>query len=181
MAVDIDPAQNPQLTLAQWAFIEQLSGKKVKRSGRWQTQADAEALWKDIKALSDAFVRKVAAETKRIEKEREEKAAAEAKKQAAKAGAPKVPGKADSPAASSAAPAKSGTKTPAAKAPKVATALEEVLGAHHEALKGWAHKGFLGLPLELVLELHAHGFQWGAAFGTNVDLHHFELDAPSSD
>jgi hypothetical protein len=36
--------------------------------------------------------------------------------------------------------------------------------------------GFFQLPLELVLELHEHGFTWGATFGTNVDLHHFEID-----
>jgi len=35
--------------------------------------------------------------------------------------------------------------------------------------------GFFHLPLELVLELHAHGFTWGATF-PDPDLHHFELD-----
>ena len=37
-------------------------------------------------------------------------------------------------------------------------------------------KASFHLPLELPLELHAHGFTWGATFRTNVDLHHFELD-----
>jgi hypothetical protein len=53
--------------------------------------------------------------------------------------------------------------------------LMDVLGEHHGALAQWSKTGFFSLPLDLVLELHAHGFIWGAAFGTNVDLHHFEL------
>ena len=65
---------------------------------------------------------------------------------------------------------------PAAKAAKQATPLQEVLGKHFDSLSPWATTGFFHLPLELVLELHAHGFTWGATFSTNVDLHHFELD-----
>jgi hypothetical protein len=54
--------------------------------------------------------------------------------------------------------------------------LEKILGEHFARLSPWVKTGFFHLPLELVLELHAHGFTWGAGFSTNVDLHHFELD-----
>jgi hypothetical protein len=36
------------------------------------------------------------------------------------------------------------------------------------------HGGFFNLPWALVKELHAAGFEWGAAFST-ADLHHFQL------
>ena len=58
---------------------------------------------------------------------------------------------------------------------KALTPLQEILGRHYDSLLPWAKSGFLHLPLELVLELHNHGFAWGATFSTNVDLHHFEL------
>ena len=64
----------------------------------------------------------------------------------------------------------------AAKPKKPVLALEEVLGKQYDRLSPWATKGFFHLPLELVLELHFHGFTWGATFSTNVDLHHFQLD-----
>jgi hypothetical protein len=69
LAVDIDPDHNPQLSLPQWQFIEKLAQKTVKRSGRWTTEAEARALWSDIKELSDLFVKKVAAEKQRLEEE----------------------------------------------------------------------------------------------------------------
>jgi hypothetical protein len=157
MAVDIDDAQNAQLTIEEWKFIETLTGKKVNRSGRWGTESAAEGLWKDIKEINDLFVKKVATEVQRIEKERAEKAAKEkeAAEKSKTAGSP----------AAHAAPAK-----------KLKPSLEEVLGKHHTSLTNWTKSGFFHLPLELVLELHAHGFTWGATFSTNVDLHHFELD-----
>jgi len=141
MAVDLDDNQNPQLTIPEWQFIEKLVGKSVKRKNRWKTEGDAQGLWKDIKEVSDLFVKKVASEVTRIEKQRADKEKA-------------VP-----------APPK-----------KTITALEEVLGKHFSSLSKWTTTGFLHLPLELVLELHAHGFTWGATFGSNVDLHHFEID-----
>jgi hypothetical protein len=143
MAVDLDDNQNPQLTVPEWEFIEKLVGKSVARSGRWKTEADAEALWKDIKEVSDLFVKKTASEVRRIDKERADK------EKAAKAPAP---------------------------AKKAITPLEEVLGTHFSSLSRWTTTGFLHLPLELVLELHAHGFTWGATFSSNVDLHHFQID-----
>jgi hypothetical protein len=149
MAVDIDDEHNPQLTTEEWKFIEDLAGKHISRSGRWKTEKDAEGLWNDIHEMSDLFVKKVASEVKRIEKERAEK------EKAAK----------DKPAA-----AHPGTP------PKVATPLQELLGKHYGNLSPWVESGFFHLPLELVLELHVHGFTWGATFGTNVDLHHFQLD-----
>ena len=161
MAVDIDDKRNAQLSAEEWAFIEKLTGKSVSRANRWKTETDAEGLWTDIKSLSDLFVAKVASEVKRIEKERADKEKA-AKEKAAKEA---KPGATVSPPA------------PAAKAPSKSP-LEEVLGKHHSSLSPWVKDGFFALPLELVLELHAHGFIWGACaprFGT-PDLHHFELD-----
>ncbi|MGN6367834.1 MAG: hypothetical protein ACTHN5_06195 [Phycisphaerae bacterium] len=148
MAVDIDDSRNPQLTVAEWKFIEKLTGKTVNRSGRWGTEHDAEGLWKDIKGLSDLFVKTVAAEVKRVEAERALK-----KKEV-------------------------GLGKAALEAGKQKTALQEVLGEFYGDLSPWVETGFIQLPCELVVELHGHGFKWGATFSTNVDLHHFELDEP---
>lgn len=145
LAVDIDDSQNAQLTAEEWKFIEDLVGKHISRSGRWKTEDDAEKLWKDIAEISELFVKKVAAEVKRIEQERVEKE---------KTAAPHL----------------------AAKAKHVQTPLHEVLGKHFNSLSPWVTTGFFHLPLDLVLELHAHGFTWGAAFNSNADLHHFQLD-----
>jgi hypothetical protein len=155
MAVDIDDTQNAQLTLDEWKFIETLTGKYVVRSGRWGTEDGAGSLWKDIKEVNDLFVKKVAAEVLRIEKERTEKAKAESEKQKTAAGVAAVP---------------------VAKPKKQLSPLEEILAINYKSLSPYVKTGFFHLPLELVLELHAHGFTWGAGFGTNVDLHHFELD-----
>lgn len=152
MAVDIDDKQNAQLTVAEWKFIEDLVGKSVVRSGRWASETAAEALWNDIKRVNDLFVEKIAAEVKRIEKERIEKGKAEQ-------GASKP------------------VTSRLAKPQQLMTPLQEILGQHFGSLLQWATTGFFHLPLDLVLELHAHGFTWGATFSTNVDLHHFELDA----
>jgi len=151
MAVDIDDKQNAQFTGEEWKFIEELVGKHVGRSGRWAAEADAEGLWNDIKAVNDLFIEKVAAEVKRIERERAEK------EEKSKQG----PGKPDS--------------THSAKAEKPVPPLQQVLGKHFNSLSPWASSGFFHLPLELVLELHAHGFTWGASF-PDIDLHHFQLD-----
>jgi hypothetical protein len=151
MAVDIDDKQNAQLTAAEWKFIEDLVGQRVVRSGRWASETAAEALWSDIKRVNDLFVEKIAAEVKRIEKER-------IGKEKAEQNAPK--------------PATSRT----AKPQQLITPLQEILGKHFGSLFQWATTGFFHLPLDLVIELHAHGFTWGATFSTNVDLHHFEID-----
>jgi hypothetical protein len=39
MAVDIDDARNPQLTLEEWKYIEALVGKQISRSGRWDSES----------------------------------------------------------------------------------------------------------------------------------------------
>jgi hypothetical protein len=153
MAVDIDDTQNAQLTAEEWKFIEDLVGKHVVRPGRWATETAAEGLWKDIVEVNDLYVKKIAGEIKRIEKERAEKEKTEKEKAVLKPGA-----------------------TQPAKSHKVIRPLEEILGKHFKSLSPWTTTGFFHLPLELVLELHAHGFAWGATFSTNVDLHHFELD-----
>lgn len=158
MAVDIDDNRNPQLTLDEWKFIEDLVGEHVVRTGRWDSEDDAEDLWNDIKDLSDGFVTKVAAEVKRIEKERADKE----RKEKELAEKEKADGK----------PVSSHHN----KAAKVLTPLQEILGGNYKSLSPWVSSGFFQLPLELVLELQAHGFTWGATFSTNVDLHHFELD-----
>jgi hypothetical protein len=164
MAVDIEDGQNAQLTTEEWKFIEDLVGKHVARSGRWDTEAHAESLWKDIEAVNGLFVAKIASEIQRIQKERAEKEKAAAEKATAEK---TEKGNAKGPSSTNHHPAKSA---------KVVTPLEEILGKHFKSLSPWATTGFFHLPLELVLELHAHGFTWGATFSTNVDLHHFELD-----
>jgi hypothetical protein len=172
MAVDIDDKQNAQLTANEWKFVENLVGKKVTRTGRWSSEAAAEGLWKDLKEVNDLFVKKIAAEIKRIEKERADKEKAEKEKAAKdKAAKDKAPAK-PAPAAA----AVKATPAAAVKPVKLPTPLEEILGQNYRSLSPWVTNGFFRLPLDLVLELHAHGFVWGATFGTNVDLHHFELN-----
>lgn len=144
-AIDIEPGFNAQLKSAEWKFIEKLAGKTVDRTpNRWKN--NAEALWKDVRELSDLFVAKVAAEVKRIAAEREA---------AAKAGA--------------ANPAPAG-----APKPKVLPAPIDTVLAGHLQLKPWAERGFFNLEWALVKELHASGLKWGVLF-TDPDLHHFEL------
>jgi hypothetical protein len=174
MAVDIDDKKNPQLTNKEWKFIEELAGKSVNRFGRWKTETGAEGLWTDIKALSDLFVKKIATEVSRIEKERAEKAKKEQDEKLLAEAAKASQTKAEAGKAKVAAP-KVAMKH-SAKPEKPKPPLQEILGMHYGSLAKWVTTGFFHLPLELVLELHFHGFTWGATFSTNVDLHHFELD-----
>lgn len=169
MAVDIEDGQNAQLTTEEWKFIGDLVGKQVIRSGRWDTEAHAESLWKDIKAVNDLFVAKIASEIQRIQKERADKEKAAAEKAAAEKAKAEKTEKGNAKGSNS-------TNHHSTKSARVVTPLEEVLGKHFQSLSPWATKGFFQLPLELVLELHGQGFTWGATFSTNVDLHHFELD-----
>jgi len=159
MAVDIDDKRNVQLTADEWAFIEDLVGKHIVRSGRWGTEEEAEDLWQDIQTINDLFVKKVADEIRRVEKERVDKEKAEKEK----AEKDKAAGKPVPPQP---------THSPAALKPP----LQVILGKHYNRLHPWAITGFFHLPLELVLELHGHGFTWGATFKTNADLHHFQID-----
>lgn len=168
MAVDIDDSRNAQLTPEQWKFILKLVGKDFSLSGRWTTEAAAEGLWKDIQEVNDLFVKKIASETLRIEKERAEKEKARLEKE-------KKEKEEREKLAKSGKAAPPPPPAPPAKPVKVPTPLEEILGEQHGALSKWAATGFFHLPLPLVLELHSHGFTWGATFGTNVDLHHFEI------
>ncbi|HTQ57946.1 MAG TPA: hypothetical protein VMI94_25945 [Bryobacteraceae bacterium] len=168
LAVDIDDGQNAQLTIPDWKFIEGLAGKHVVRSGRWKTEADAEGLWKDIDEINDLFVKAITAKTKAIEKERADKLALEK--------AAKEKAKEKTPASQTASSSSHAAISHPNAQHKELSPLHEILGKHYKNLSPWAAHGFFHLPLELVLEMHFHGFTWGATFSTNVDLHHFELD-----
>lgn len=154
LATDIEDKTNAQITSSDWKFIETFTGKTVNRSKtRWENQP--EALWKDIKDINDAFVKKLAEEIKKVEEERAKAVAAAA-------------------AAAAKNPPKPAAKTPAPPA-KPEPPAEEVVLKDHKSLKQWRN-GFFSLEWKLVEELHGHNFTWGATF-SNVDLHHFELDA----
>src|SRR5262249_18810133 len=118
---------------------------------RWKK--NPQELWQDVHDLSADFVTSLADAVK--EEEKKQKAAAEAAKAAAAA---KAAGK------------------PAPKAKESPPPLDGVL-AKHPSLKAWKN-GFFTLEWELVEALHDQGFVWGATFGDNVDLHHFELPSP---
>ncbi|MBZ5582088.1 MAG: hypothetical protein LAQ30_07750 [Acidobacteriia bacterium] len=149
MAVDIDDTANAQFKAEDWQSIEEFVGRRVMRFGRWKSESDAEALWTDIREVNDLFMKRVASEVRRIERERNERKVEVATAQGA---------------------------AMAADPSWVAPPLHAVLGERFQALSPWAHRGFFHLPLELVLELHFRGFVWGATFHDNVDLHHFELE-----
>ena len=154
-AVDIEPDFNAQLTGAEWKFIEKLTGKTVGRTAnRWKDQP--EALWKDVRDLSDLFIAKVAAEEKRIGAEREAAAKVAAANQAP-AGLP---------------PPKAGAH--AAKPKALPPPIDTVLAGHLDLKKWIEKKGFFNLEWALVKELHAVGLKWGVLF-PSPDLHHFEL------
>jgi hypothetical protein len=167
LAVDIDDPQNAQFDTRDWKFIENLVGQKLPQPDRkkqWKSkdEDDVTELWTAVHDISEAFVTKVASEVKRIEEERVAKAKKEKEEQEKLKAAGKASGKAEG----------DGKKD---EKKKVRTPLEEVLGDHYKNLSPWVTTGFFHLPLELVLELHAHGFTWGATF-SDPDLHHFELD-----
>ncbi len=73
-AVDVNDADNPQLSAVDWTFIEQFAGMAVQRKGRWATEDAAKGLWTDVKKLSDLFVKKVAEAVAKVESERAAKA-----------------------------------------------------------------------------------------------------------
>jgi hypothetical protein len=159
-AADIDDKTNPQLTIPQWAFIEKLTGKKVdRRASRWEN--NPQALWKDIRDISDLFVKAVAARVKEIETERAAKKAALAT--LTSAAAVSGPPSTGFPAAAVMAAAKTAERDPL-----------DVVFEGQPALKTYK-AGFFTLEWELVEQLHAFDFLWGATFPDNVDLHHFQL------
>jgi hypothetical protein len=159
-AVDIEDHTNPVLSLADWKFIEDLTGTKpavVRSLHRWEDKP--EDLWQDIANLSDLFVKSVAANVKQIEDDR-----ALVRKNLGEA-------------------AEKELHTPKyvelvkEEAKKKATAPQpavNVLLKDHPNLLEWT-KGFFTLDKKLVLLLHEHKFTWGATFSNVVDLHHFEL------
>ena len=68
-AIDIESGSNPILSKGDWDFLQKFSGKKTDLSlDRWKK--DPDAVWKDVKDLNDEFVKKLAAELKRVEAER---------------------------------------------------------------------------------------------------------------
>jgi hypothetical protein len=156
-AVDIQDSKNPQLTLTQWRFVEEFTGKSVVRTlARWKSQP--EQLWKDIVGINDAFVSKLANEI----------AKAEVSQKAAAAKAPPLP--------------KEKLKPP----PKpIDLVFETAIGKKWEKqsadvnkLKQW-EDGFFSLDWALVKLLHEQELVWGATFSNNVDLHHFEIPSDS--
>lgn len=153
-AVDVEDKTNPILSLKDWAFIEKLAGKTVDRSAsRWKDDMKAEALWKDIQELNRLFVESVASEIERVTKEQ-----------------------------ASARPPAAGVKPKGKKSakPKKPPAPIDVVLKGHPGLKPWIN-GFFTLDWELVKQLRANGFLWGATFSNAVDLHHFELSKKELD
>ena len=68
-AIDIESGSNPILSKGDWDFLQKFSGKKTDLSlDRWKK--DPDAVWKDVKDFNDEFVKKLAAELKRVEAER---------------------------------------------------------------------------------------------------------------
>ncbi len=165
-AIDIEDRRNPILSKSDWKFIEEVAGKTVDRKeSRWDTKP--EELWKDIKELNDLFVKNLAGKVEAEKKKREEeKGAAEKPADAAGTAAGETPPKAADKKAK-----KADAKPKAAK--KEPEPIDVVLKGHHD-LKQWKD-GFFTLEWELVKELHANGFRWGATFSNAIDLHHFEL------
>jgi hypothetical protein len=151
LATDIADATNAQIPYSQWMFIQKFTSKTVDRSkSRWQ-KAPGD-MWQDIKDINDLFVKKLAEEVKKVAERR----ATEAKAETSSPGTPAGP----------------------ATDPKpVLQPEDEVLGENRE-LKKW-RSGFFTLERDLVVQLHDHGFTWGAIF-SNVDLHHFELELPKA-
>lgn len=161
-ALDITPqSANPQLTNSQWQFILKKAGKTVDRDKlktTWGGDKDkAQEVWKTFKDVNDAFVKAVKDEADKITKEREAKAAAKA--------APDPKAAESKPAESKPAEAKPAETLP--------DPLDEIF-KEQPGLKAYKD-GFFTLDWTLVEALHANGFNWGALFGSNVDLHHFEL------
>jgi hypothetical protein len=150
-AIDIDASQNAQIKDTTWAAILKFTGKsldKATRAAKWKSSP--EDLHKQVKAVSDEFVTKLA--TALQDAEKAIKATAAASPPAAGAGPP--------------APKKDPYDVAADKD-------ENLKAIGTTFLKRWKD-GFLALEWALVKELHEEGFTWGATFG-DPDLHHFEL------
>jgi hypothetical protein len=163
-AVDIDPDHNPQLSLAQWRWIEKVGGRKVARDPeRWRT--DPKAIWQEIKELNDAFVEEIA---RRITEEEDRRRIAEWASRLHLLGPPDAP-----------VPGMS-LRTDRAAPPHGLRLLGpwpvDVVFKGHEDLIPY-RAGFFTLEWDLVKRLHDHGLVWGAIFQppSRVDLHHFQL------
>jgi hypothetical protein len=162
MAIDIESDDNPQISVAAWAFIEKLVGKSSTvqwREAQWLSNPGV--LWKYVKDLSDGFVAEVAKREKLLLEE-EKKQQEEARKKAAaadKTAAPKTP-----------------LPTVPVPAPDPSRFKRKILGDHYDALNKYTD-GFFTLKQDLVEALREHGLNWGAIFGKSapIDLMHFEL------
>lgn len=67
-AIDVESGTNPILSKSDWDFLQKFTGKKVDLTlDRWKKEP--EAVWQDVKDVSDEFVKKLAAEIKRVEAE----------------------------------------------------------------------------------------------------------------
>ena len=158
-AVDIEDHTNPILSLAEWKFIETLSGRTVVRT-RAQWDKNPEALWQAITDLNDAFAKAVAVKVKAIEDERtafKKKLEDEAKK--------------PTPEQWYLDYVKEKAKAPLKTEPEPI----KIVLKGQEGLSKWKD-GFFTLDKELVKLMHDNGFLWGATFSNTVDLHHFEIE-----
>lgn len=153
-AVDIDPAQNAQISADVWESILKFTNMSL-------NQATRETLWNDdpqklhttIVAINAAFVRNLNAAISKVREDAKTRAGADPAKLKAAAAM-------TNDAALTAAIARSATL--------------------REFPRDWVkeHKnGFFNLPWSLVKALRDEECVWGARFGT-VDLHHFQLPPP---
>ncbi len=166
LAIDIEPDDNPQISIRAWAFIEKFTGKTSTAHWRETQWVNAPGrLWQYVNDLSDAFVKTLATKEKLLMDEEKSQQQAKEKKPGAgdKAGMVRPP--------SASLPARSLAAKPDPERFK-----RKLLGDHYEELGKYVD-GFLTLDKVLVEALRGHGLTWGATFGSHsaIDLMHFEL------
>lgn len=152
-AVDIESAGNAHIQAGTWNSILAFTGKVLNHSTRktkWKSKP--KELYDEIKAVNEAFVKKL--------KKAMDDTVAEAKKIA----------EAENSTPQQKAAYEQIKQDPLGAAIKSNADLKGI-GAIF--LKRWKN-GFFTLPWELVEELHEEKFLWGATF-SHPDLHHFEL------
>ena len=140
-AIDIDSGSNPQIESWRWKRILTYTGKQASSSSlaaKWKAKdpAKAKEVYDAVKAVSDAWVAKLAKAVKKLEDD----AMLAAEKQA------KPVAKVDHLAA-------------------VIAADTDLKKIGSTWVKKW-EGGFLSLEWELVKELHEEGLRWGATFST---------------
>ena len=189
-AVDIEPDHNPQLSLAQWRWIESVAGRKLpvdRDPERWRT--DPKSFWQDIKDLNDAFVEEIA---RRIKAEEDRRRIAEwaSHVHLDPAGPPELTLKIPAPVPGISLRTHLTLELPPSAAPHlierrpapplglrlVGPSPVDVVFKGHGDLMPY-RSGFFTLDWELVERLHDQGLVWGASFKppSRVDLHHFQL------